>query len=118
MSIYEEYPTMTAAELRFEAALDAQSADERYIDADYADGSAWEDYYYDNPDECPHEDRSYKTIGTVVCDLCETQLGTWSQRDEHDWPIMDEEPPAPATRMDDWLMHEDAAMESSLFGDC
>jgi hypothetical protein len=118
MSIFEEYPTMTAAELRFEQALDEQAAHERGMDPydDYAGGGVDEDFYYDNPDLCPHEDRSYTTLGVVKCDMCESTLGTWSQRDENDFPIMDGEAPEP-TRMDDWLAGEDAAMEFGLFGD-
>lgn len=40
-----EYPTMTAAELRFEAELDAQSAEERWEES-------WLDGGY-SEDECP-----------------------------------------------------------------
>jgi hypothetical protein len=42
----EDYPTMTASELRFEAELDAQSAEERWEES-------WLDGGY-SEDECPN----------------------------------------------------------------
>ena len=78
---------MTAAEMRFEAALDEQSAHERDYDYDgaYDDGGPY-DYDYD---DCDHTDAAHQigmlsdTIEAWECDLCYTQFelphecGTW-----------------------------------------
>lgn len=82
-------PTMTAATARFEADLDASA----YYASDYPATPVDEDYFYDHPDECPHDDRTYlgsseladNTTGDVRCDLCDRIVGTWVRGDDG-WP--------------------------------
>lgn len=67
-------PYMTAAELRFEAALDEQYAYERAMDPDAYYG----DYDYDpedvDPEDCDHGDASCGRDGQWVCDICYTEI--------------------------------------------
>lgn len=113
-------PLMDGSAMRYEMYLDSTyepDPDEFYnrvVD---------EDYYYDNPDECPHSDGSYlgsadeaATSGDYQCDLCDQIVGTWV-RGADGWPevtLSDEAADDEAYGMEDqWL---DSYMEDRISG--
>lgn len=68
--MYEEGNMMTAAELRLEAELDMQSAEERWMDSMYDGG--YDEPDPEDPETCEHGDGYYPEGAGYHCDRCET----------------------------------------------
>ena len=73
-------PLMDAAAMRYEM----------YLDSTY-EPDPYDDYAYDepevDPEDCSHDDKTFRSNGCVDCDICYMTIGTWDERDDEGWPI-------------------------------
>lgn len=74
-------PLMDGAALRYEMYLDSTYEPDP---DDFYNREVDEDYYYDNPDECPHDDGTFMgsgvegaTEGDFRCDACDNIVTRW-----------------------------------------
>lgn len=76
-------PLMDGSAMRYEMYLDSMYEPDP---DDFYNVAEDEDYFYDNPDECPHTDGTFlnsahATEGDFRCDLCDNVVGRWATID-------------------------------------